>query len=448
MFIVGLLWLFICSTFATSLASGTQTALLLDVKGIIGPASSEYIRQGLEKAESENNAVVILRLDTPGGLDTAMRDIIKNILSATVPVVTWVAPGGARAASAGTYILYASHVAAMAPATNLGAATPMRIGGIPGITPTPDSEKADNGEKPPEPVDILQQKLINDAAAYIRALANRHGRNADWAEKAVREAVSLTAEEALKKGVIDLIADTPEELLLLMDGRRVIMDTGETVLASKDLVIVSFEPNWRIKLLSVITNPNIAYILLLIGIYGLIFELLNPGAVVPGVIGVICLLVASYAFQILPVNYAGLALIIFGVIFMSIEAFMPGIGVLGVGGIISFVIGSIILMDGDIFAISLPLIASTTLVSSGFIFYMLARLYTLSRTKVITGPEKMIGETGEVMESFSGTGRIWFNGESWQAQCQSALSKGQKVRVLSIEGLRLIVETIDKGAKK
>ncbi len=268
-----------------------------------------------------------------------------------------------------------------------------------------------------------------------------------WAEQAVREAVSLTAEEALEKGVIDIMATTTEELLLLMDGREVVMYSGKTVLASKDLVIIPFEPNWRIKLLSIITNPNIAYILLLVGIYGLIFELANPGSVLPGVTGAICLLVASYAFQILPINYAGLALIILGITFMAIEAFMPGIGVLGIGGIISFVAGSIILMDGDIFAISLPLIGSTALISAGFIIYMLSRLYAVSRKKVITGVEKMIGETGEVMEDFSGTGRIWLNGESWQAQCQSAVGKGQKVKVLSMDDLRLTVETIKEGAK-
>lgn len=445
---MGLVGLFGGAAFAVSQASESRTALILDVKSIIGPATSEYIRQGLDKAISENSAIVILRLDTPGGLDTAMRDIIKDILSSPVPVVTWVAPDGARAASAGTYILYASHIAAMSPATNLGAATPMRIGGTPAKpSPLPDSEEQEDGEKTPAPADTLQQKMINDAAAYIRALAYRHGRNADWAEQAVREAVSLTAEEALEKGVIDIMATTTEELLLLMDGREVVMYSGKTVLASKDLVIIPFEPNWRIKLLSIITNPNIAYILLLVGIYGLIFELANPGSVLPGVTGAICLLVASYAFQILPINYAGLALIILGITFMAIEAFMPGIGVLGIGGIISFVAGSIILMDGDIFAISLPLIGSTALISAGFIIYMLSRLYAVSRKKVITGVEKMIGETGEVMEDFSGTGRIWLNGESWQAQCQSAVGKGQKVKVLSMDDLRLTVETIKEGAK-
>ena len=446
---MGLMGLFGGATFVISQISGTQTALMLDVRGIIGPATSEYIRQGLDKAKNENHAIVILRLDTPGGLDTAMRDIVKAILASTVPVVTWVAPEGSRAASAGTYILYASHIAAMAPATNLGAATPMRIGGIPGRPQAPpDDEDSVNGEEPPRLADTLQQKMINDAAAFIRALADRHGRNPDWAEKAVREAVSLTAEEALQKGVINLMAATPEELLLLMDGREVVLYSEKAVLATKDLVIIPFEPCWRIMLLSVITNPNIAYILLLVGIYGLIFELANPGAVLPGVAGAISLLVAMYAFQILPVNYAGLALIILGIVFMAVEAFRPGFGLLGGGGIIAFVIGSIILMDDEIFAISLPLIGSTALVSAGFIIYMLGRLYTVSRRKVITGVEKMIGETGEVMEDFAGTGRVWLDGESWQAECQSAVAKGQKVKVLSMDDLRLTVETIKEGAKK
>ncbi|NOQ46901.1 MAG: nodulation protein NfeD [Desulfobulbaceae bacterium] len=426
-------------------AAEPQAALMLDIKGAIGPAVSEYVRQGLRKAKTDNAAVVILRMDTPGGLDVAMREIIKDILSSTVPVATWVAPGGSRAASAGTYILYASHVAAMAPATNLGAATPIRIGGLPGAPKEPpSSEEPDEEKNSPDLVDTLQRKMVNDAAAYIRGLANRHGRNGDWAEKAVREAVSLTAEEALKIGVIDLMAATPEDLLQQMDGREAALESGKVLLATKDLTIVPLEPDWRNKLLSVITDPNIAYILLLVGIYGLIFELANPGAILPGVAGAVCLLLALYTFQILPINYAGLALIILGIIFMTAEAFVPSFGALGIGGVISFVVGSVILMDEESLSISLPLIGGTALVSAGFFIGMLGRLYTVSRKKVVTGAEDMVGGIGEAMEDFTGTGRVWIHGESWQAQCPSAVKKGRKVRVISKEGLQLKVETIEE----
>lgn len=430
---------------AISQAAEPRAALVLDIKGAIGPAVSEYVRQGLHKAETDNAAVVILRMDTPGGLDVAMREIIKDILSSTVPVAVWVAPGGSRAASAGTYILYAGHVAAMAPATNLGAATPIRIGGLPGAPKEPpSSEEPDEEKNSPDLIDTLQRKMVNDAAAYIRGLANRHGRNADWAEKAVREAVSLTAEEALKIGVIDLIAATPEDLLQQMDGREAALESEKVLLATTDLVIIPLEPDWRNKLLSVITDPNIAYILLLVGIYGLIFELANPGAILPGVAGAICLLLALYTFQILPINYAGLALIILGIIFMTVEAFVPSFGALGIGGVIAFVVGSVILMDEESLGISLPLIGGTALVSAGFFIGMLGRLYTVSRKKVVTGAEEMVGGIGEAMEDFAGTGRVWIHGESWLAQCPAAVKKGRKVRVISKEGLQLKVETIEE----
>jgi len=382
-------------------------------------------------------------MDTPGGLDYSMREMISHILVSTVPVVTYVAPAGSRAASAGTYILYASHVAAMAPTTNLGAATPIRIGGMPGSPEKPESPGKEE-EKKDDSVsgDTLERKMVNDAVSYIKALANRYGRNAQWAEQAVREAVSLTAEEAMEKGVIDLIAANLQELLEKIDGREVAMESGTRLLATRDLKIVRMDPDWRTKLLTVITDPNIAYVLLLLGIYGLIYELANPGFFLPGVAGAICILLALYTFHILPINYAGLALIALGISFMIAEAFVPSIGALGIGGVIAFVVGSLILMDEESMRISLPLIIGTALFSAGFFLWLMRRLYTVSRKKILTGAEEMIGSIGEAMEDFTGEGRIWIRGESWKALSPTSIKKGQKVRVISQKGLRLNVEFV------
>jgi membrane-bound serine protease (ClpP class) len=382
-------------------------------------------------------------MDTPGGFDHSMRDIIKNILSSPIPVVSYVAPGGSRAASAGTYILYASHIAAMAPTTNLGAATPARVGGLPGMPEeesSPQEEEKDK-EKPITP-DTLERKMVNDAVAYIKALASRHGRNAEWAEQAVREAVSLTAEEALELGVIDLVAASHADLLHQLDGREVVMETGRVTPATKGLIIEVFEPDWRTKILTVITDPNIAYILMLLGIYGLIYELANPGFILPGIVGTICLLLALYTFQILPINYAGLALIVLGIAFMVGEAFAPSFGALGIGGVIAFVVGSVILMDEQGMRISFLLIGSTALVSAGFFLLIMTKLFMIRKKKVVTGEEAMIGITGEAMEDFTEQGRIWVHGESWQAQSSAPVKKGQKIQVTAKDGLLLKVKIL------
>ena len=425
-------------------AHASGTALQLEIQGPIGPAVSDYVRRGLEKGAETNAAIVILRMDTPGGFDHAMRDIIKNILSSPVPVVAYVAPSGSRAASAGTYILYASHVAAMAPATNLGAATPVRIGGLPGTPekpPTPEKKEKDQEE---DDSAALKRKSVNDAAAYIKGLADRHGRNSEWAVKAVREAVSLSAKEALEAGVIDLLAKDSADLLRQLDTREVVLASGKVRLATSDLVVIPFHPDWRTKLLSVITDPNIAYILLLLGVYGLIYELANPGFILPGVVGAISLFLALYTFQILPVNYAGLALICLGIIFMITEAFVPSFGALGIGGVIAFVVGSIILMDEEGMAVSLPLIGGTALVSAGFFLGVMGKLYAISRKKVTTGMEEMIGSIGEVLDDCDGEGWIRVHGESWRAQALSAVKKGQKVRVTAKDGLLLKVEILEE----
>ena len=432
-------------------ASGPGTAVLLNIKGSIGPAVSDYVQRGIKKAEEEHAALIILQMDTPGGFDHSMRDIIKSILASPVPAVSYVAPGGSRAASAGTYILYASHVAAMAPTTNLGAATPVQVGGLPGKPEKePDAPEKEGGQEEkkekPVPADTLERKMVNDAVAYIKALANRHGRNAQWAEQAVREAVSLTAEEALAINVIDLVAAGHADLLLQLDGREVIMETGRLTLAAKGLVIEPFEPDWRTKILTVITDPNVAYILMLLGIYGLIYELANPGFILPGIVGTICLLLALYTFQILPINYAGLALIVLGISFLIAETFVPSFGALGIGGVIAFVVGSIILMDEEGMRISLLLIGSTALVSAGFFLWVMSRLFAMRKKKVVTGAEEMIGITGEAMDDFTEQGRIWVHGESWQAQSTAPVKKGQKIEVIAKDGLLLKVKILQEDA--
>jgi membrane-bound serine protease (ClpP class) len=384
-------------------------------------------------------------MDTPGGFDYSMRDIIRNILSSPVPVVSYVAPAGSRAASAGTYILYASHVAAMAPTTNLGAATPVQVGGLPGMPeeePAP-GEQEEAGEKP-SPADTLERKMINDAVAYIKGLAGRYGRNAEWAELAVREAVSLTAEEALAINVVDLVAAGRADLLQQLDGREVVMESGSIVLATNGLVTEVFEPDWRTRILTVITDPNIAYILMLLGIYGLIYELANPGFILPGIVGTICLLLALYTFHILPINYAGLALIILGLTFLVAEAFVPSFGALGIGGIIAFVAGSIILLDEETMRISLVLIGSTALVSAVFILWLMTRLYAMRRKKILTGADEMIGIIGEAMEDFAAEGRVWVHGESWQARSSGPVKKGQKIQVTAKDGLLLKIKIIQE----
>lgn len=413
----------------------------LELEGPIGPASSDYVARSLDYAAESKASLIILRMDTPGGLDTAMREIIKKIIASPVPVAAYVAPGGARAASAGTYILYASHVAAMAPGTNLGAATPVTM-------PMPASlneetsrakGKPENGN--PENASVMERKMTNDAAAYIRGLANLRGRNADWAEKAVREAASLSAEEALALHVIDLLAADVDDLLKKADGRLVNV-LGQTVkLNLAGAWIEPVEPDWRNRLLAAIANPNIAYVLMLLGIYGLILEFYHPGTVAPGTIGAICLLLALYALQALSVNYAGLALILLGLGLMTAEAFAPSFGILGIGGMTAFVFGSIILMDTGITGPEVsPAVIAAFAISSAVLCIVVTRLLLRVRNKpVIAGREQLIGSVGTAMEDFAIEGRVWVHSEAWAAHAEQPVHHGQKVKVTAIKGLTLIV---------
>ncbi len=433
-----LLLLFVAAvpTFAAN-----NNALWLEIDGPIGPATRDYIERSIDKAVAQDAALIIIRMDTPGGLDTSMRDIIQEILVSPIPVITYVAPSGARAASAGTYILYASHVAAMAPATNLGAATPVKIGGLP-KPPSPDKGTKPEQQDPPEAKDAMSRKVINDAVAYIRGLAQMRDRNVEWAEKAVREAASLTAEDALAQNVIDIVASDMTDLLKQLNGRKVTVLGQEVMLDTDGLMLQHLEPDWRSRLLAIITDPNVAYILMLIGIYGLIFEFSNPGAIVPGVAGAICLLLALFAFQVLPVNYAGLGLMLLGITLMVGEAFAPSFGALGLGGIIAFVIGSIILMDTDVpgFGVSLPLIGAFALFSSILFTLVLVMAIKARRRPVVSGMEELVGATAEVIADFDGEGKVRVHSEIWTARTCSPVAKGQQVKVTKLDGLTMWVE--------
>jgi membrane-bound serine protease (ClpP class) len=425
-----------------SVAADTDRYVMqLRIEDAIGPATSDYIERALDAASKGDVELVVILMDTPGGLDTSMRAIIKNITSATVPVASYVAPTGSRAASAGTYILYASHIAAMAPGTNLGAATPIQIGGI--SAPTP----GEGGE----PVkDAAKSKAINDAAAYIRGLAKLRGRNQEWAEKAVREAASLPADEALKLGVIDIIATDMIDLLEQLEGRVVTVQGVERTLHTAGLPIREIAPDWRNRLLSVITNPNVAYILLLIGIYGLILEFSNPGAFVPGTVGAICLLLALYSFQLLPINYAGMALILLGVALMIGEAFQPSFGMLGIGGVIAFVFGSIILIDTDApgFGIDLSVIFAFSLSSVLIFVFVVGMAVKARRRPVVSGSEQLIGAEGTVLDDFDHEGQVFVHSEYWKAVTPYPLHKGQQVRVTGMKGLILEVEPLESSIEE
>ncbi len=401
----------------------TPPVVLLEVNGAIGPAVQDFIHKEIIQAIANKAPAIILQLDTPGGLSDSMRGIIQDILASSIPIITYVAPGGARAASAGTFIVYASHLAAMAPGTNIGAASPVSVSAA-----SKDSEI----------------KAKKDAAAYIRSLAELRGRNPQWAEQAVNQAASLTAQQALALKVINVVADNIQDLLVKIDGKNVLVQDRFQSLQSQGWSIKVVKPDWRIKLLALITNPSLAYILLIVGIYGLIFEFMNPGFIMPGVAGAIALLLALYAFQLLPVNYTGLALIVIGLGFIIAEIFIPAFGALGIGGGVAFLIGSIMLIKpvSQGFDVPIQVILSMTLVTVLFFLGAAVMAVRVRRAPVVSGREGMIGQVGEVVIDQND---VWveITGEHWRAICHQELKSGQQVKIIAIEGLKLVVEPLE-----
>lgn len=441
--------------------------VVIPVAGAIGPASADFITRGLARAANDGAQLAVIELDTPGGLDTSMRQIIKAILASPVPVAAFIGPSGARAASAGTYIVYASHIAAMAPGTNLGAATPIQLGGggtgtpltpPPTTSPSPAKDgKGGSTASAPLATDTQStetRKQIDDAAAYMRGLAQLRGRNAEWAERAVREAVSLSANEALAQHVIDLVARDVPQLVAQLDGRSFETAGGVRRIAVAHAPVVTLTPDWRSHLLAVVTDPNVALILLTIGMYGLFFEFANPGFVLPGVAGAICLLIGLFALQLLPINYTGLALIFLGIAFLIAEAFMPTFGTLGFGGVVAFAAGALMLIDTDVpgYGIPIAVVASLTAMSALFVFAVSGVALRARRRPVVTGSEALVGSFGELIDdglqpdeddAQAGTiGWARVRGERWRVRGTARLPAGCRVRVTGRSGLTLTVVAV------
>lgn len=403
----------------------TPEIMVIKVDGVINPARAEFVVKAIKKANDKGYSLIIMELDTPGGLDTSMRTIIKEMVGSAAPVVVYVSPSGARAASAGAFITIASHIAAMAPGTNIGAAHPVAMG-----------EKMDKE---------MAKKVTNDAAAYIRSLAESRGRNVKWAEDAVRKSVSATEKEALELKVIDLIAKDRDELLKKIDGRKVRTAFGERLIRTAGAKIIHEEMGFRQRVLDLISDPNIAYILMLLGIYGLFFELTNPGSIFPGVLGGICLILAFYAFQTLPVNYAGILLIILAIILFILEVKIVSHGILTIGGIISMIIGSIMLFESPspFFKLSLYVILPAVIVTALFFVITFGLAIKAWKRKPVTGVEGIVGLEGVARTDIKDDGMVYVRGEIWSAMSDEPIKSGEKVRVEAVSGLKLKVKKIE-----
>ncbi|MFT5881246.1 MAG: membrane-bound serine protease (ClpP class) [Moritella sp.] len=419
---------------------------VLEIKGAIGPAVSHYLIKEINQANSTDHVpMVIITIDTPGGLVSSLRDINQVILNSNIPIACLVHPQGARAASAGTYILYACHVAAMATATTLGAATPVSIGN-PLPTEKKPAEQDDEPESPPSQ-SAMEKKVLNDSIAYIRSLAQLRGRNVEWAELAVKEAATLTATEALDKNVIDLIVDSPQQLISKLDGQQITVKKQQQLLTLTNARLDYHQPDWRSNFIGTITNPNIAYILMLIGIYGILLEFYSPGIGIAGISGGISLFIALYAFQLLPLDYAGLGLLLLGIALLVTESMNPSFGIFGLGGIIAFVLGSIFLFDSDLpqFQISLQLIAAVAVTSLLLFIFVFSYLWNIRKNKVVSGKEAMVGSEVTIDDDFSGQGYVEFKGERWAACSELPLSVGQTAYVTDVDGLNLILSPVTKA---
>ncbi|MDP2215590.1 nodulation protein NfeD [Phenylobacterium sp.] len=422
----------------TAAPSDAPLVLVFDLDGAVGPATSEYLRRGLETAAAREAELAVILMDTPGGLDSSTREIIADILASTTPVAVFVTPAGSRAASAGTYILYASHLAAMAPGAHLGAATPVQMGGSNPLMP--ERRESDEDAEGAQP-DAMTAKVTNDAVAYIRSLAGLHGRNADWAERAVRRAETLTATEALDQGVIEILTRDLDGLLAAADGRTVMVNGEARVLNTAGAQVETLAPNWRAQILAVITNPNIAYLLMMVGVYGLIFEFTSPGAVGPGAVGAVSLLLGLFALNMLPVDYAGVALMALGVGLLLLEALAPGLGIFGAAGAIALALGSVMLFrEAPGFKLSPYVILSTVGLSIAFFVVALRAVAQSTRRAVATGQAALLNAHAVVKNWNGDQGYVHAQGEDWHARSAVPLTPGQPVRIAARDGLTLTVE--------
>ncbi len=410
---------------------------VVELDGALGPATADLIIRSIEGAEEAQAEALVILMDTPGGLDKSMRQLNQAILAARVPVITFVAPNGARAASAGTYIAYASHIAAMAPATNIGSSTPVSIAPTPTMPAPADGQEDDA----PAPADAMSRKVINDAVAYLQGLAELRGRNIEWAEETVRTGANVRASEAVAAGIVDLIAEDLPGLLEAVHGWEVALPDGVVTLNTEGAGIYRVEADWKHELLELITDPTIAYGLLIFGIYGLILEFYNPGMVFPSVIGIVCLLLGAYGLQMLPVNYAGLALILVGIAMMVAEVFTPTMGVLGIAGVVAFVMGSVMLLDTESAEFQLPMavIAAFAVSTAGLSLFAVGAAVRARTTKVRTGRESMVGAEVEVLDDFARQGRVRGFGEIWQARTTAPVTAGERARIVDVDGLTLVI---------